>query len=74
MNVGTRPAGTALKRTERHPVSKKQTAVTRNSTSWKNMISFLFAGNYASHCVNTVHVYWIKAGLLCVTECMSGTR
>lgn len=39
------------------PVSRKQTAVTRESTSWKNMISFLFAGNYVSRCVYTVNVY-----------------
>lgn len=49
------------------PVSKTQTAVTRESTSWKNMISFLFAGNYVSRCVNTVR----RQVLLRVTACMS---
>lgn len=56
MNVGTKPGGTALKENRTAAVSRKQTAVTREPTSWTNMISFLFSGNYVSKCVYKEYV------------------
>lgn len=70
VNVGTKPWGDSAEKNTTVPASRKQAAVTRESTSWKNMISFLFAENCVTLCLHSKSVC-MKAGLLCVTVFIS---